>query len=259
MTSPDFTVAVSPSSATVTARQLDDVRRIDDRDRGQHAEHRAIGHGLPTGVTGSFSPASVTAGGSSTLTVTAASTAASSTSSLSIKGTSGATSHTASASLTVGTGGGGGGTLSNGVPVTNQSGALNAQANYSIAVPAGQTSLVVQISGGTGDADLYVRSGSAPCVATPRLPAVHHRQLRDVHVQQSRRGHLVHLMLNGYTAYSGVSLVATYSAAADTTPALTNNVATTGIAGATGSQQYWKLTVPAEPNVRRVLDQQRDG
>jgi subtilisin-like proprotein convertase family protein len=57
--------------------------------------------GLPTGVTGSFSPASVTAGGSSTLTLTAATSAPASTTSFTITGTSASTSHTASASVIV--------------------------------------------------------------------------------------------------------------------------------------------------------------
>ena len=33
---------------------------------------------------------------------------------------------------------------------------------YTVSIPAGTTSLVVNISGGTGDADLYVRAGAAP-------------------------------------------------------------------------------------------------
>ncbi len=38
--------------------------------------------------------------------------------------------------------------------------------NYTLAVPAGKTSVVFTISGGTGDADMYVRTGSAPTTTT---------------------------------------------------------------------------------------------
>ena len=98
--------------------------------------------GLPSGVTGSLSPTTVTAGGSSTLTLSASATASGS-STYTITGTSGGTTHTASGSLTVTGGGGGGGTLSNGVPVNNLSGAQNSQQQFSIVVPAGQALLTV--------------------------------------------------------------------------------------------------------------------
>jgi subtilisin-like proprotein convertase family protein/pimeloyl-ACP methyl ester carboxylesterase len=57
--------------------------------------------GLPAGVTGSFSLASVTAGGSSTLTLTAATTAAVATTSFTITGTAPSATHTAIVSVTV--------------------------------------------------------------------------------------------------------------------------------------------------------------
>jgi Zn-dependent metalloprotease len=57
--------------------------------------------GLPPGVTGSFSPATVTAGGSSTLTLVASTSAASGSSSFTVTGTAGALSHAATASVTV--------------------------------------------------------------------------------------------------------------------------------------------------------------
>ena len=55
--------------------------------------------GLPSGVTGSFSPASVSAGASSTLTLTLSSSAAAATTSFTVKGTSGSESHTATGLL----------------------------------------------------------------------------------------------------------------------------------------------------------------
>lgn len=57
--------------------------------------------GLSGGVTGAFSPASVTAGGSSTLTLTVPANAASSTSNFTVTGTSPSASHTAAGSLVV--------------------------------------------------------------------------------------------------------------------------------------------------------------
>ena len=62
--------------------------------------------GLPSGVTGSFSPTSVTAGSSSTLTLTVASGAAASTSTLTISGAATSGSHTTTGSLTITSAGG---------------------------------------------------------------------------------------------------------------------------------------------------------
>jgi vibriolysin len=149
----------------------------------------------------------------------------------------------------VGGGGGGGGgtgdvTLTSGVAKTSLSGATGAQAFYVIAVPAGQTSLTVTMSGGTGDADMYVQSGSHPTLTTYACrPYVSGNAETCTFTNPAAANWYV--MLNGYTAYSGVSLTATYAVATDTTPALTNGVAVTGLAGAASSLKYYKLTVPA--------------
>jgi secreted trypsin-like serine protease len=61
--------------------------------------------------------------------------------------------------------GGGGGTpevLQNGVAKTGLSATQGTSKQFTMEVPAGATNLSFQISGGTGDADLYVRRGSAP-------------------------------------------------------------------------------------------------
>jgi subtilisin-like proprotein convertase family protein len=57
--------------------------------------------GLPAGVTGSFNPASVTAGSSSTLTLTSSATTAAGTTQFTITGTATAAKHTTNASVTV--------------------------------------------------------------------------------------------------------------------------------------------------------------
>ncbi|MGE5185331.1 MAG: pre-peptidase C-terminal domain-containing protein [Acidobacteriota bacterium] len=240
-TNPDFSVAVSPSSATVTQGSSTSFTVTTTAIAGSTQTVALSVSGLPSGVTGSFSPSSVTAGGSSTLTVTASSTATGS-STFTVTGTSGATTHTASAMLSVGTSGGGGGTLSNGVPVTNLSGAKGSQQAFSIVVPAGQSTLTVSIAGGSGDADLYVKASSAPTLSSYDCrPYLYGNN--ETCTFSSPTATTYYIMLNGYAAYSGVTLTATYGA--DTTTALSNNVPVSNLSGATGSQQYWKITVPA--------------
>ena len=59
-----------------------------------------------------------------------------------------------------------GNVLGNGVTVSNISGATGAYVKYTMVVPAGATGLKFVTSGGTGDADMYVRLGSAPTTTT---------------------------------------------------------------------------------------------
>jgi hypothetical protein len=56
--------------------------------------------------------------------------------------------------------------LTNGVPVTGLSGVVGSEKFFKIDVPADQNFLTIEISGGTGDADLYVRKGSKPTMSS---------------------------------------------------------------------------------------------
>ena len=44
--------------------------------------------------------------------------------------------------------------------------------HYSIDVPGGMSALQVNIAGGSGDADLYVREGSQPTLSSYDLPSL---------------------------------------------------------------------------------------
>src|SRR5512146_3537954 len=56
--------------------------------------------------------------------------------------------------------------LSNGVAVTEITGSAGSEKFYKIDVPAGQDSLDILTTGGTGDVDLYVRRGALPTTTT---------------------------------------------------------------------------------------------
>ncbi|WP_343225130.1 S8 family peptidase [Luteimonas sp. MC1750] len=106
-------------------------------------------------------------------------------------------------------GGGGGNTLQNGVPVTGLSGAASSERRYTIQVPAGRTQLRVQTSGGTGDADLYVRQGSAPTTTTYTCRPYQGGNNETCTINNPAAG-TWHVMVRGYSAYSGLSLVGSY-------------------------------------------------
>ncbi|MCB1054384.1 MAG: M4 family metallopeptidase [Acidobacteria bacterium] len=111
-----------------------------------------------------------------------------------------------------GGGGGGGGTtaLTNGVPVTGISGSSGSETFFSIAVPSGASNLVISISGGSGDADLYTRFGSQPTTGSYLCRPYLSGNNETCTVASPSTG-TYYIMLRGYSAYSGVTLVASYT------------------------------------------------
>ena len=122
----------------------------------------------------------------------------------------GATNSRTSA-VTVSTGGGGGSVLQNGVPVTGIAGAANSQQFWTIDVPAGASNLQIATSGGTGDADLYVNFGSAPTTTTYNCRPYQSGNAETCTFAAPSAG-TYHVMVRGYSAFSGVSLVGSYTA-----------------------------------------------
>jgi PKD repeat protein len=120
-------------------------------------------------------------------------------------------SNAKTASVTVSSGGGGGNVLQNGVAVTGLSAATGGQLTYTMVVPAGATGLSFAISGGTGDADLYVKFGSAPTLSSYDCRPYITGNNETCNISNVQAG-TYYVMLNGYAAFSGVSLVGSYTA-----------------------------------------------
>ena len=113
-----------------------------------------------------------------------------------------------------GTGGGtnpnpGGTVLQNNVPVTGLGAASGASLSYTVQVPAGRSQLRVAISGGSGDADLYVRQGSAPTDTTYTCRPYLSGNNETCTINNPAAG-TWHVRVKGYSTFSGVSLNAQY-------------------------------------------------
>jgi hypothetical protein len=104
---------------------------------------------------------------------------------------------------------GSGSVLQNGVPVSGISGAHASQQFWTMSVPSGASNLQLQISGGTGDADLYVRFGSAPTTTTWDCRPFAGDSNETCTFASPAAG-TWHVMLVGDGAYSGVTLVGSY-------------------------------------------------
>lgn len=119
----------------------------------------------------------------------------------------------ANAAVTAAKGGGGGGgggtTLTSGVPVSGLSASTGSSVNYTIAVPAGRSTLTVKIAGGSGDADLYVRFGSAPTDTTYACRPYLSGNTETCTISAPSTG-TYYIRVKAYSTFSGVTLTATY-------------------------------------------------
>jgi surface antigen len=108
-------------------------------------------------------------------------------------------------------------TLSNGQTVSGLSGSSGSEKFYKIVVPSGQSKLEVKIWGGSGDCDVYVRLGAQPTTTSYDIrPYLNGNNETATKINPAAG--TWYIMLRGYSSYSGLSLMATYSATATVFP-----------------------------------------
>ena len=100
--------------------------------------------------------------------------------------------------------------LSNGVPVNSISGSTGQTFLYSLAVPANATSVTFTTSGGTGDADIYVKFGSLPTSSVYDCKSDGLTTAETCTITPTQAG-TYYLLLNAFADISGVSLVGSYA------------------------------------------------
>ncbi|QSX79267.1 M20/M25/M40 family metallo-hydrolase [Agrilutibacter solisilvae] len=124
-------------------------------------------------------------------------------------------SHTKTASVTVGTSGGT--VLTKGVPRTGIAGAAGSSQYFTLAVPAGSSGLRFTGSGGSGDADLYVKFGSQPSTTVYDCKSEGSTNAETCNIATAQAG-TYHVLVKGYSAFSGMSLVGDYTQCGDCGP-----------------------------------------
>ncbi len=101
--------------------------------------------------------------------------------------------------------------LSNNVPVTGLSASQGSDVVYTMEVPANATDISFEISGGTGDADLYVRFGSEPTDSTYDCrPYVNGN---NETCTGTSTGGTYYVRVKAYRTFSGVTLTGSYTEA----------------------------------------------
>ncbi len=105
--------------------------------------------------------------------------------------------------------------LQNGVPVDNLSGASGDELEYKLDVPSGASNLSFVMSGGSGDADLYVKFGSKPSTSSYDCRPYSSGNNENCDFPTPQVG-TYYVMVRGYTSFSGVSLVGSYDGGSGT-------------------------------------------
>ncbi|MFE8599565.1 M4 family metallopeptidase [Archangium violaceum] len=100
--------------------------------------------------------------------------------------------------------------LTNNVGLTAQSGSTGTNKFYYLDVPASRASTFT-ITGGTGDADLYVNIGSQPSTSTYNCRPYLSGNNETCNIAAQTTAQRIHLMLNAYSTYSGVTIKGAYT------------------------------------------------
>ena len=100
--------------------------------------------------------------------------------------------------------------LVNGVTKANLAGAKGDELYYSIDVPAGATDLSFNMSGGTGDADLYVQYGASPTSNSYDCRPWKNGNNESCPITNAQSG-TYYVMVQGYSAFNSVNLVASFN------------------------------------------------
>ena len=129
--------------------------------------------------------------------------------------------------------------LEKAVPKIGLSGASGSQIVFTMTVPPGSSGLNFKLSGGSGDADMYVRYGAAPTTSTYDCRPYLNGNNETCNISNTQAG-VYYVMLRGYSAYSGATLVGDYS-----TGGGGGGFTETNLSGASGSWKDFQIVVPS--------------
>jgi PKD repeat protein len=107
--------------------------------------------------------------------------------------------------------------LQNGVTVSGLAATTGNDINYTMNVPAGATGLTFVLSGGTGDADMYVKFGSAPTDSVYDCRPYVNGNSESCPVNPAQVG-TYYVRVKAYSTFTGVSLTGSYSTVSNSPP-----------------------------------------
>jgi serine protease len=135
-------------------------------------------------------------------------------------------------------------------------GAQGSETHYFIKVPANASSLTINLAGGTGDADIYVSQGTKPTMTSYQCRPFKNGNSESCNFTNPAAGKW-YVMVQGYSAFANANLTADYAVGGGTSctgsDCLVNGVPRTGLSGASSSQTFYKVIVPANKTLNVAM------
>ncbi|CAM4331270.1 pre-peptidase C-terminal domain-containing protein [Pseudoalteromonas ostreae] len=130
--------------------------------------------------------------------------------------------------------------LNKGQVLSGLNAAKNQESIYFIDVPAAASNITMTISGGNGDADLYVKKGAKPTTSDYDCRPFKFGNEESCSVNQGEGRY--YIMLKAYSSYNDVTIIADYESS--TPPAGDNTIITSRAYGFPDSWQRYSYVVP---------------
>ncbi|NOK10681.1 M4 family metallopeptidase [Corallococcus exercitus] len=131
--------------------------------------------------------------------------------------------------------------IEKGVPVTGISGTSGSKVYYSVTIPEGATDVTFTLSGGTGDADLYVRKNNAPTDSLYDCRPYKSGNSEVCAFPTSGPKGIWYVMIKGFTSYANTSLSVTWKGGFVD---IGNETRIENLSGVPGSAQTFIIDVP---------------
>jgi serine protease len=126
--------------------------------------------------------------------------------------------------------------LSKSSPLTQLSAGAGVERVFTVKIPEGSTGLWFYMNGGSGNADMYVKSGSAPTPSTYDCASLSSTNYGYCYFSAPAAG-TYYVMVRGASSYSGLSLQANWNE-------LSKGVAVSNLYAGWGVEKYYTFYVP---------------
>lgn len=130
--------------------------------------------------------------------------------------------------------------LENAVPRTGLSGSQGQEIRFTMEVPTGASNLKFVVNGGFGDADLYVRFGTAPTTSSFECRPFINGNAETCDIANVQAGSY-HIMLRGFRSFSGTSLTGSFDESAGNATELTEQ----SLSASQAQSNNFTLNIPA--------------
>ena len=142
--------------------------------------------------------------------------------------------------------------LSNGVSLGGFSAPAGSEKLFVLAVPPGADSLVIQTACGDPDADIFLRWGAPPTPSVWNYKSDGPSSNESITITDPPSGNL-YIVVHAHASFTGLGILGQYWGADDVSVVdLDNGDDVDGLFGATGDDQYFRITLPFSQDIATI-------